>query len=34
MHDLVRDFGFQPQMSLEDGVARFVNWYRAYYRVS
>jgi UDP-glucuronate 4-epimerase len=34
MHDLLRDFGFQPRTSVEDGVARFVDWYRTYYRVS
>ncbi len=29
--DLVRDVGFKPQTSIEDGVRRFVEWYRAYY---
>jgi UDP-glucuronate 4-epimerase len=33
IRELVRDFGFQPRTPLEDGVARFVDWYRAYYRV-
>ena len=27
------DFGYQPQVSLEDGLARFVDWYRGYYQV-
>ena len=27
------DFGYQPQVSLEDGLARFVEWYRGYYQV-
>jgi len=30
---LERDFGFRPRTSLEDGVARFVQWYRGYYGV-
>ncbi len=31
--DLARDVGFMPRTSLEDGVERFVRWYRDYYRV-
>lgn len=31
--DLMRDVGFQPSTSIEDGVARFVAWYRQYHRV-
>jgi UDP-glucuronate 4-epimerase len=31
--DLARDFDYRPQTTIEDGVARFVEWYRAYYRV-
>jgi UDP-glucuronate 4-epimerase len=31
--DLARDFGYRPQTTIEDGVARFVEWYRTYYRV-
>jgi UDP-glucuronate 4-epimerase len=31
--DLVRDFGYKPRVSVEAGVARFVEWYRAYYQV-
>ncbi len=31
--DLARDVGFQPATQIEDGVRRFVEWYRAYYRV-
>lgn len=30
--DLVRDVGFRPSTSLEVGLGRFVEWYRAYYR--
>jgi UDP-glucuronate 4-epimerase len=31
--DLVRDVGFKPQTSIEDGIGLFVNWYREYYKV-
>ena len=31
--DLARDVGFRPSTPIEDGVARFVEWYRAFYRV-
>ncbi len=30
--DLVADVGFKPETSIEDGVARFVKWYREFYR--
>ncbi|HEV2424047.1 MAG TPA: NAD-dependent epimerase [Terriglobia bacterium] len=33
LDELVRDTGYQPQTSIEDGIARFVDWYREYYRV-
>jgi UDP-glucuronate 4-epimerase len=33
MDDLARDFGYQPRTTVEEGVARFVEWYRAYYGV-
>lgn len=29
--DLYRDFGFHPKTSIEDGIRRFVDWYRDYY---
>jgi UDP-glucuronate 4-epimerase len=29
--DLVRDVGFKPSTSIEDGIARFVQWYRWYH---
>lgn len=29
--DLARDFDYRPQTSVEDGVARFVAWFRDYY---
>jgi len=30
--DLVRDVGYKPDTAVEDGVARFVDWYRMYYQ--
>jgi UDP-glucuronate 4-epimerase len=31
--DLVRDLDYRPSVTVEEGVARFVRWYRAYYGV-
>jgi UDP-glucuronate 4-epimerase len=31
--DLARDVGFRPSTSIEDGIARFVAWYRDYHKV-
>lgn len=31
--DLSRDVGFAPSTSIEEGIARFVAWYREYYKV-
>jgi len=31
--DLVRDVGFKPATPIEEGVARFVKWYREYHRI-
>ncbi len=31
--DLIRDVDFKPATSIEDGVARFVEWYRDYHKV-
>ena len=31
--DLVREVGFRPSTSIEDGVHRFIAWYRSYYSV-
>lgn len=33
IEDLARDFGFHPKTPVEDGIARFVQWYRDYYSV-
>jgi UDP-glucuronate 4-epimerase len=29
--DLMRDVDFRPATSIADGIARFVEWYRAYH---
>ena len=29
--DLIRDVGFKPATSIEDGIKRFVEWYKDYY---
>ncbi|GLI34521.1 NAD-dependent epimerase [Desulforhabdus amnigena] len=29
--DLKRDFGFHPRTSIQEGISRFVEWYRSYY---
>jgi len=31
--DLIREVGFKPSTSVADGVARFIEWYRAYHRL-
>ena len=31
--DLMRDVGFRPATSIADGIARFIDWYRAYHRL-
>ena len=32
VEDLVNDMGYKPEMTVEEGVRRFVEWYRGYYR--
>ena len=32
VNDLMRDVGFRPATPLEDGLRRFVEWYREYYK--
>jgi UDP-glucuronate 4-epimerase len=32
VEDLVADVGFRPQTPIEEGVAKFVDWYRTYYK--
>jgi len=31
--DLTRDTGYRPATPVEEGLARFVEWYRDYYSV-
>lgn len=31
--DLERDINFKPKTSIEDGLKKFVDWYREYYRI-
>lgn len=33
VEDLARDVGYRPATTVQEGVARFVEWYRSYYRV-
>jgi UDP-glucuronate 4-epimerase len=30
--DLTRDVGFKPTTPIEEGIPRFVKWYREFYR--
>jgi UDP-glucuronate 4-epimerase len=30
--DLINDVGFKPNTSIEEGISRFVEWYRGYYK--
>jgi UDP-glucuronate 4-epimerase len=34
VEDLSRDTGFSPDTPIEEGIARFVEWYREYYGVA
>jgi UDP-glucuronate 4-epimerase len=29
--DLIKDVGFKPETPLQEGIDRFVEWYRVYY---
>lgn len=31
--DLMRDIDFKPQTSIEEGIGKFIHWYREYYQV-
>jgi UDP-glucuronate 4-epimerase len=31
--DLVQDLGYKPETSVEEGIARFVEWYRDFFKV-
>ena len=30
--DLIRDVGFQPKTPIEEGVEKFIGWYRSYHQ--
>ena len=30
--DLVEEFGYQPSMTIEEGIRNFVNWYKEYFK--
>ena len=32
--DLIADFGFKPETSIEEGLGKFVEWYKGYYSLS
>lgn len=32
--DLERDVGYRPQTPIETGIAKFVEWYRSYYKIT
>ena len=31
--DLIRDVGFKPKITIEEGIKRFVEWYKGYYNL-
>ncbi len=31
--DLMQEVGFKPSTPIEDGVKKFVDWYRSYYKI-
>jgi UDP-glucuronate 4-epimerase len=31
--DLIRDVGFQPKTPIEEGIPRFIEWYKEYYKI-
>jgi len=33
IEDTTRDFDFMPATSIDEGIPRFIDWYRAYYKV-
>ncbi len=32
--DLIKDVGFKPSTSIEEGINKFVQWYKEYYKIS
>ncbi len=33
VEDLVQDVGFKPNTTIEQGIAKFVAWFREYHRL-
>jgi UDP-glucuronate 4-epimerase len=33
VEDLISDVGYKPETKIEDGIAKFVEWYRDYYGI-
>ena len=33
VEDLERDIGFRPSTSIEEGIGKFVDWYKDYYKI-
>ena len=31
VNDLIQEFGYKPQTSIEEGIGKFVDWYLSYY---
>ena len=31
--NLIKDVGYKPSTTIEDGMARFIDWYKDYYKV-
>jgi len=31
--DLINDFGYKPNTLLEDGIKKFVKWYKEFYKI-
>ena len=31
--ELIKDYNYQPNTEIEDGVQEFINWYKQYYKV-
>ena len=32
--NLIRDVGFKPSTSIEEGISKFIRWYKEYYKIS
>ena len=34
VNELVFDFGYAPSVSVQEGIQRFIQWYKTFYEVS